>query len=289
MAGSATSRRRVEELKTLYRVQPALKDVVGEGRTDARLIRWYLHEHGLRHVKVYAIDDRVEIPSEMVFAAGGEVGARGRVLALAAEAATWELIQTSLTCVIDYDRDCFLPSGSPPQAHLLRTDVGSLDVYAFQPRPMQQFIDLVSGRADGAAELIAQLLPALNELFLVRSALHADGVALVSNYGNCCDTGSEPTAVDAEKLVRRSLAVVGAGRSFGATVARVEALRSGLPSDSLLAVRGHDIPVLLVKRLGLKNEWARPEVVETTLRACLSTADLDDYPLFRRLRERCLS
>lgn len=284
MYSDTPSRRTPAELRVLYEVQPQLRDVVVEGRTDASVIRWYLRERGVNNAKIYAVDDRVEIDSASVLGVGGEVGARGRVLALADEAARWMLTQENLTCVIDSDRDCLASRVEFP--HLLSTDFGSMDVYAFQPRPLQQFIDVVVCGFDRAEDVMADLVPTLNETFLIRAALHEVGrVPLIATFVNCCNTRKRPIALDADELVRRSLAVVSAGCLHGEVMARVDRYRD-LPAEPLLAVRGHDIAPLLIKRLGLKNDLARSESVERSLRACLTTTDLDESRLFSQLRDR---
>ncbi len=285
MCSDTPSRRTPAELRILYEIQPQLRDVVVEGRIDASVIRWYLRECGANNAKVYAIDDRVEVDSASVVGVGGEVGARGRILALADEAARWTLTQENLTCVIDSDRDCLASRVEFP--HLLSTDFGSMGVYAFQPRPLQQFIDIVASGFDRAEDVMADLMPTLNETFLVRTALHDVGkVPLTSTFVNCCNIRKRPITLDTDELVRRSLAVVSEGRLQGEVMARVDRYRKHLPSEPLLAVRGHDIAPLLIKRLGLKNDLARIESVERSLRTCLTTTDLDKSRLFSQLRER---
>lgn len=275
--------RTLTELRTLYEIQPQLRDILVEGRDDARLIRWYLREHEIRKVQVYAVDDRVEIDSAKVFAAGGEVGPKGRILAVATEAANWVLLQDNITCIVDADRDCL---GSLSKfAHLLITDVGSMDVYCFQQRPLQQFIDVVVSRNESASELITELVGPLNDLFLVRAALHEVGVAVVDGFANCFDPRLE-SALNVDELVRRSLAVARLGQRQGEVLSRVEQLRMQLPENQMMAIRGHDIGPLLIKRLRLKNEWARADVVEKALRGCLTVSDVDDYPLFSTLKDR---
>ncbi len=157
---SSESLRRLEELQVLYELEPSLRDIVVEGRSDAELVRWYLNQKGLRSVKVFPIDDRAVVERDVVLRAGGEVGPRGRVLGLAVAASDWRLSDPSLTCVIDADWDCL------DDVHeiegLLRTDYGSLDGYLFQERPLQKLLDLVIQRDVHAEEQIAALMPALN-------------------------------------------------------------------------------------------------------------------------------
>lgn len=285
MSVEADSVRTLDELKTLYDLEEGIRDLIVEGRNDRRFYRWYLREKAIRNVEVYAVDDRVIIGSEAVLATGGEVGARGRVLGLAAVADGWVLAQENLTCVIDSDRDCL--ESPDDYDHLLRTDVGSLDAYALQPRPLRQFAEVVVGRDVDAEQIIADLIPPLMDLFLVRAALHREQeVALVDNFSACCDFRVSGISVDVEELVRRSLAREGLGGEQGRVLATLETLKAKLPEEPLRAVRGHDVAPLLIRRLNLRNEWARPATVEASLRGTLTVDDLDNHHMFKRLRER---
>jgi hypothetical protein len=161
-----------------------------------------------------------------------------------------------------------------------------MDVYCFQRRPLQQFFDVVVSCNESASELIAELVGPLNDLFLVRAALHeATGVAVINGFSNCFDPRREP-ALDVDELVRRSLAVARLGQRQGEVLSRIAQLRMRLPENRMMAIRGHDIGPLLIKRLRLRNEWARPGVVEKALRCCLTVGDVDGYPLFSTLRDR---
>jgi len=269
-------------------LEPDLRDVYVEARPDANFVRWYLRGCGVAHPSVYAIDDRVVVDAERVLACGGEIGPRGRLMALAAEVGVWSVgtDMLGLTCIVDADRDYVFPSTELSQ--LSRTDVGSLDVYAFQERPLQQFFDLVLGTREAASGVIEELLPVLNELFLIRALLHLDGpdIPMLPSFVACCEFTRSGVRVDSREVLRRSLAIVGEGGRLGSFLARLEALRGKLPPERLKAVRGHDIAPLLIARLGLKNDWAKPLLVEQAWRGCLSPEDLHPWPLFEELRRR---
>lgn len=274
------------ELRTLYATNPSLRDIIVEGREDRNLVRWFLAEAGIEHPRVYAVNDRVVVDAELVLAHGGEVGHRGRVLALGREASQWGLPEPSLTCVIDRDRDCLAPSERAE--HVLMSDAGSMDVYAFEPKPLQQFLDVVVGVSAKAEELVEELTPPLNELFLVRAAMHEVAeVSLVPKFPALVNVKNG--SVDASTLVRRSLDVEGQGALYSDVMERYEALRAKLPEDRRLAIRGHDIAPLLVRRLGLTNDWAKPSIIEQALRGCLDAGDLAGRPLFAELLRRTQS
>jgi hypothetical protein len=287
MAHSRDSLRRFEDLRVIHeKLEPKLRDVYTEARSDASLFRWYFKQVGVKASGVYAIDDRVEVDSAAVLAAGAEVGPRGRLVALAAEVASWGLTQPAVTCIVDADRDHIF--GGPEFPDLLKTDGGSIEIYGFAPRPLQNFLDVVLQGDWDAEQLIETLMPVLNELFLIRSVLHLYGpeIPLIEKFSACCGPKGEEWEVQSEELILRSLAVAAAGSRRGYVLSKLEEARGLLPADRRKAVRGHDIAPLLIKALHLTNDWAKPKVLELSWRGCLGLEDLQGAALFETLRVR---
>lgn len=281
------SRRSLRDLSVLHKeLEPGLRDIYVESRADAMLFRTFLKEMGVRADGVYPIDDRAIVDSDIVREAGGEVGPRGRLIGLASVVTTWGLDQPGITCVVDADRDGVF--GGPTYPDLLKTDGGSVEVYAFAPRPLQRFLHLVLGRDVQAEQLIAMVSPALRELFLIRAVLHLHGprIALVPKFTACCEFGGHQVDVDSDELISRSLAAASAGSRRGVVLSHLETARQILPLDERALIRGHDIAPMLVKVLDLKNDWAKVEFIEKALRVCLRVEDLQDEPLFVQIRDR---
>lgn len=286
MANTLVTRRPLRELRTLYQRIPRTRDVIVEGRTDARLVQWYLEERGFTAI-AHAIDDRAEAPGELVIRYGGEIGPRGRVIGFAHEVDRWELIEPTVTCIVDSDRDSLLEARPSAPDCLLRTDFGTMDVYMLQSRPFTQFLRVVLGRDDDADALREKFLPALNEICVVRSVLHWSGlgISLVSDFASCCQFTSDAITVDASELLDRTLKGKDRER-LSELMAEIERVRRRIPSERLKAVRGHDMGPLLIRALRLRNVWANEEAFERAWRACLQASDLDEFPMFTRLRER---
>lgn len=241
----------------------------------------------LEHVVVYAVDDRVEVPPELVLSGGFEDGARGRILALAREAEAWGSGARSLTCIVDADRAC-LEQADAQFATLLKTDLASFDAQAFASSAFQRFLDVVIRMEANAQELVVELLPTLNELFLVRHVLHtmSPPVPLIEKFVACCDFRRSPV-VDVKELLRRSLAVAGQLDQMDAALERLEAAHQLLPDERLRAVRGHDVAPVLIRRLGLKNRWADADAVQDTLLAlAVDAPDVRESQVLRDLSRR---
>ncbi len=59
-------RRTLEELVTRYQLEPELRDIYVEGKTDKILLEWFLEQKGVENFAVYEIDT-VEIPTQKLF------------------------------------------------------------------------------------------------------------------------------------------------------------------------------------------------------------------------------
>lgn len=286
MTSESITRRPLRVLRTLYETTPKIRDVIVEGRSDAGFIKWYLGEHGLFAV-VHAIDDRADVSSSDVLRYRGEVGARGRVIGFAGQVEGWKLREPTVTCIIDADRTSLLEDPPILPDCLLTTDFGSMDVYMLQHRPFNQFLRLVLGRNEDAEQIVTRILPALNQVCVVRAVLHWSGlgISLVKDFSACCQPSRESIVVDIHELLNRTLS--GKDREhYDELVKEVDQTLTRLPSDRLKAVRGHDIAPLVIKELGLKNVWAKEDAFERAWRGCIQASDLDDFPLFSQLRDR---
>jgi hypothetical protein len=76
------TKRSLDELITLYELEPELSEVVTEGRTDAALMRWFLNRLN-SDTAVYAVTDRLDITPAELRSRGLNVGNKGYVIASA--------------------------------------------------------------------------------------------------------------------------------------------------------------------------------------------------------------
>lgn len=285
MIGSTSTRRDLRELRTLYTIKPHFRDVVVEGRDDAAWVRWYLSEHQIEHVKVFAIDDRVTVPRDVVLNAHVDVNARGRVVALSAEYEQWQLGQPSLTCIADSDYDLF--ETAPSFDGLLKTDYAAMEVYTLSERPLTKFL-LASAKSEVVAkDLVSMLKPAWATLYALRYVLHrhSDGLSLTDKFANK-SLDSSGQVVDATRALLMSCNPSPTRESLDNLLALHADFLSAIPQNSLHGIRGHDIAPLVIKFLSLKNSMAKPEEVERLMRQSVELVDLDEFNLFKSLRSR---
>lgn len=276
-------RRTLEELKTNYLLYPEYREVFVEGRIDARVLKWFLSENGLTDVQVFAVDDRVDVPSEVVCAVHPEVNARGRVVALAQTSAAWGLSGPSITCIIDADFDCLDNPNYGACATLLCTDYSAMEVYVLKERPLTKLLGQVADPGTLANQVVATLTPAWRRLYALRYVAHrhSDELSPPKSFAKRCiqqngelrsvsemirTFSPSPTQDEVERL----------SRIFDATI-------KNLPKHPLQGIRGHDIAPLLISFLGLTNEFAKDEVIEALMRQSMELRDFMEENLFERL------
>ncbi|WP_396913233.1 hypothetical protein [Mycolicibacterium sp.] len=275
-------------------LHPRTRDIIVEGREDARFFANFLA--GVRALRdaeyhVYAVGDRVDLPAAVVIESGFEDGNRGRVLTLATIAATWADVERKcLTCIADADR-AVVHDDIPESDVLLMTDFGSLECYALTPTVLAKFVLIYLGKDEPKGEsLLAALIPALIAAFCARAALHLADIG----YGVTDEQvkkhrfdGPEPD----RSLIQRALPSGKEGQDLHALVAPVLAsVRTKVSTNEpRKAIRGHDIALVLVNHLGLKNQQAHHKVIEAALMTCIERADIEAFPLFQALVERVAS
>lgn len=264
---------------------PHFRDIYVEGREDAALINWYLAEKGLPG-RAYAIDDRVEIPRDLVTPLHPEVNARGRVVALADTLDSWSLVQPSVTCVVDSDFD-LLDSSAPESDSLLKTEYAAMEVYSLAERPLRKFLVTVAKNHTEPAEIVGLLKPAWAIVYALRYVLHRheDGARMVENFSECCINRRGAIAADASELLRRTKPTPTRSRIAELLDMHADYLAL-IPGGGLQGIRGHDVAPLLIRYLELRNDLAKPSVVELLMRSSLDTADLDATALFPRIANR---
>jgi hypothetical protein len=231
-------------------------------------------------VKVYVIDT-VEIPIVLV-PQGQQRGEKGELIALAVGLERFSN-NYKVLCVADSDSDAIL-NRFVDSSFLAYTDFPSIEAYTFTARVLGQFLTLVLGVDDDVAVVMAELQPALRELFLFYSA--------------CRSLGWEPHRLDirgsyvrkkgqlifdAMTYRRNVLNAMGRHDDEPLVAEAIERLRPHLAEDPRASVDGHDLVRLLgirferhAQRRGLREF----EALWSALSACLRKADIENETLF---------
>jgi hypothetical protein len=305
MTASGT-KRTLDELVTLYELEPELSEVITEGRCDAAIVTWFLGNIGI-NTQVYCVSDRITVPVAEVVGRGLNSGRKGEVIAAALRVEELSADATRrITFIYDVDDDIIASNTRPTAACLLRTDYTSMEMYCFADRPIEKLLR-VPLRAEAnlkASAVIDAVREGLLEVGFARLALSRvqRPVAMVRMIERRCTVRSGVLRVDLRKLVSDSLDDAGGTKALGVTLNGLvteirQARAQWADGDPRLAIRGHDFSRLLCFYLkthygNLFREDRTPyksvQTFQNLLITCLELKDLEGEHLFEALSARAL-
>ncbi len=269
-------RRTIDELVTLYELEPDLRDIYVEGSADKEALDWYLKENGLSwQVSVYEIDT-----VDVLARAGGN---RARVIALAQSFdAALSVECDGVRCIADSDLD--LITGEREECRFLfYTDYASFDLYFFGIDDARKLFAL-HFRCQLHEETYTTLLGVLQESFLVRVARHKLGlnVAWVS-VSRSCDLRKKCLTLDYQHFVDRLLTNKGLKGSVAELSREVEKARKSLTPEPRKQIHRDDLIDLLswlTKGLGVGTSLRHKDVVARAIVNGANWGRAKEEPLF---------
>ncbi|WP_173046752.1 DUF4435 domain-containing protein [Nitrospira sp. KM1] len=284
-------RRTLEEIIARYELEPTLRDIYVEGEFDAFLIRWVLHEVGIRDSFVYEIAT-VEVPSSLLSDLGVDNNNRGRVVALAHRIAHHLGSQNrQVTLVIDKDFDSLLGKSHNTDL-LLVTDYSSMEMYFFNQWHIQKFLTLVlqEGSLD-VPILLSHITSILEYLFLLRFANYVRRLNLQwMSFERCCtyETGGSEIHFDQEDFITRYLNKNSASANKNDILQTIEEYKSRLSSDARLNAHGHDYYALMewISKQLKPRCFNNTQSFERAFTGCLEVGRVKNEPLFQKLLQR---
>lgn len=286
------ARRTIDELVTLYDLEPEIRDVFVEGRSDQVVLAWYLKSRARGSVNVCEIDS-IDVAAEIVHKHGLEIGSRGRAIALAyeLEERLAPESQAGGTIVVDADFDRTLEV-SHDLSTMLVTDYACLEMYLFNEKCIEKFLSLVTLGCSTLAHLVlSELSHVLVRLFAIRLTNHELGWKMSwLPFKNTCTRNGSRIMFAQDEFIRRYLMKSGKSRERDRFRSAAERNRSRLMGDKRHHINGHDFIMLLSWYLrpmvGDRRLLAPERTLERTLFACLELADLDEQKMFRDVLAR---
>lgn len=99
-------RRKLDELKAMYSLEPSLRDFYVEGDNELYILRWFFDEKKIRNVQVYPVD-LIELPDDAFERSSlSKHSNRNNVIVLAEELSTCFKDNTiKVKCIADADYD----------------------------------------------------------------------------------------------------------------------------------------------------------------------------------------
>ncbi|MER6672399.1 hypothetical protein [Streptomyces sp. NPDC000983] len=297
-----TARRTVDELVTLYELEPEVRDVFVEGRSDRNFLKSHLFTEGDASLcNVYAVSDRVHIPDGDLLAAGLLTGERGRILWLAQQLSEKLPGHSSAALVADKDF-ASLDADVKAEIHgLVYTDYSSMEAYALNDGALSKLLRVTLGAPDyiSAPSLILAIKPALISLFLIRLCLRQSetGATVPAKTLNRWDLDdqSEERVVE---VFRIALHGIPANERKGSTpeglYGKYVQFQDAVDAEFRNFINGHDVSLMIVRYLKVEcpnvfsSDARRPlqhsEVMEVVLMSCVENSWLADERMFRLLR-----
>jgi len=285
-AATNEGRFRVHELRVKYSLEPTLRDVFVEGKTDEEFYGWFLRTSGNTSCRVLRVS-LVEIPFEMLESEGLPDNNRGRAILLARRFSETRCA----TSIVDRDFDDIL-GPEPPTESLLTTDYSSLEMYCFAQEPLQKFLSVVlRGFPLSAAEVLDLLTQPLLELAVLRCANQELGLCLswVPFQRDCRDNATS-IQLDRPRFLSRWTRTRPESELINTIEKYVqERISSGLIARAL--IRGHDFVELLRWLLGARSKskqrlFPDSDALGRSLLGCLEHHALAQEEMFSRLIER---
>lgn len=283
-------RRTLEELHTLYDLEPELRDLYVEGTSDTCFFRWYLSSSGVTGIGVYPVDV-LDIPAAVVSKHSLPEGSnKGRLIALSYELAD-SPASGRVMCIADRDFDASC-GHTHTNACLSWTDGNCLELYALSPTVFRKFVLVaLGGFAVSAEQLLSQCIAVLERIYAMRSANEVLkwGMSWVPFRRYVTVAGSS-IQLREEALTRAYLQKNGRWPDREFFIAKVGEIVASLDDDPMRKTRGHDLSELLytiVNQLCKEKRFGNPETLESCLLATVEVSELGTHELFKTLQAFC--
>lgn len=280
-------KRTVDEINTLYTLEPDVCDVYVEGTRDKHFVDWYLRRKGLANVTVYPIDV-VDIPHDLLTTHSLQTGSnRSKVIALSCELARQLPEKKSVMCIVDRDSDDGIDDyRSNP--YLFATDGNSLELYALTPAVMEKFLLVaLAGFPITARNLIQKIAIILETIFSIRQANERlkFGMEWIPFCKYICIDTFDISFKETE-FIRAYLQKNDKWQQREQFVTTKTKIQRDLSPEITKRVRGHDLAELLhvvVKKFRKDRVFTSSAALEGCLMTSIESRDLEAHPLFAAL------
>ncbi len=285
-------RRSIEELGTLYTLEPELRDIFVEGSDDGVLLKWYFRGRTQKPVSVQEIDS-VNVPAELVIRHAFDVGNRGRVLTLATELTSILDDDAKFCCTVVYDGDFDTIQGIqelPPNA--IRTDFSCIEMYLFNVDTIEKFASLVMMNPELDASLaISSLATVLVRLWVIKAANHLLGFGMTwISFDSLCSLEGTSIKFDEGQFIHRYLMNNGRLSDKAQFLEKVDEIGKNVSEDPRDNMDGHHFFALArwyFLQFARENSALKDRRgFERAITACVETGFLEKFPLFDKLLER---
>ena len=290
------TKRTIDEIITLYNLEPEMRSIFVEGVSDKVLIEYYLVKNDISDVTIYEIDSYVDFSS---LYSEKDFLKRNNKKKLVELAKTFDSNFPEklhfVLCIADKDFDEILEQKIQSQ-HLVYTDYNSLELYLFQVEVISKLYQIVlHGFPIEPEKTLSELKLPLKELFLFRYAkevlkLDDDFEMLSKNiFEKHFDVKSngniyfEKDTYIHKILVKNNLLKI--KLDF---LEKIEEGRKLLTGDFRNFIRGHDFVYLLFLQVDKfkRNLKFNEQSFERSFFGCIEVDNLNGEELFKQLIDK---
>lgn len=287
------NQRYLNEVITLYELEPNLKDVYVEGNMDRLIIGRFMKKYGMNDVSVKTADD---INFSELYENKPEIkrNNKNKLLALAScfeREITAEL--EGVTVILDRDFDELI-GALEENTHIVYTDYNSLELYLFDENVVNIFFtNYLREFPFTAKETLNSIAPILVEKFLIRLILNLKGSFpkdKVTDLKKSVTVNKQTGEItfDHNAHLLKILNNLGITAEKSAFSTQIESYRDRLPTDDRKNIRGHDFVHLFFIFIDkIKNNIDLTEkTFEKTFFQCIDYSELRKENLFSNLETR---
>lgn len=286
-------KRTVDEINTLYALEPDVCDVYVEGVTDKHFLDWYLRRKGLTNVTVYPIDV-VDVSDVVLTTHSLPTGSnRAKVIALSCELERQQLAKRRVMCIVDRDSDDGIASHKT-NPYLFATDGNSMDLYALTPAVVEKFLLVaLAGFPITAGSLIPKMVRILETIFAIRQA--NERLELGMSWIPFCGyvrIDSFDLTLKEQEFIRAYLQKNNQWKQLEKFIAVKTKIQKELNPDLVKRVRGHDFAELLhviVRKFRKERAFTNSAHLEGCLMTSVESRDLEAHPLFISLERNAVA
>lgn len=289
----SSNRRNINELLTLYELEPSIETVYVEGKTDKIMLELFFERFNIQDVSVYEIDT---IDFSKLYKNSPDLikNHKRKIIKLSEIFADiFNEKELKINFIADKDYDYFL-NKILNNKFLIYTDYTSIEMYFFDNKTIERFYKVVSRGFPVSPKLtLKNLSVLLQKLFLFRIACKIENIN-VQNFSvlekrifkkliKINKTGA--ISFDFDEYINRVLSKFNIINLKKSILEKINIYEKKLTNDPRNQIHGHDFTYLLFLFIDkIKNNISLNEVLtDRTLYLCKELNELKTENLFSKL------
>ena len=288
-----SERRSLNEIVSLYALEPSLSFILVEGELDVCLLKWISDELEAKKLSILPVE-AVNVPNDLLDKYSiPDGGHRGRVLAASKFFEDEKSNPLQVACIVDKDFDEIFDK-NPENSILVTTDYSCWEMYCYNEKTIKKFLGVGCGIADPNVNQIMQLI---NIILVDLSLIRISNQALNWNMQfvdlkKYIDYSSGQLVFDLRSYLLAYLQRNSRTKQSDEFHEVFSHFRAKLPSDIRAFANGHDLTTIICRMLAKmlnRPSLSDEKIVDGLLKSSLDIEDVVKEELFNRLENRLIS